>query len=61
MIGSKIRRLREEREITYRKFEQDSGIDPRNLVKYEKGERLPSIPTLRRIARALGVKVEDLL
>ena len=38
-----------------------AGIEPSNLCRYEKGEKVPTIRTLERLAKVLGTTPSKLL
>lgn len=61
IIGKNIRRTRLAKGLSPTQFETFSGIEPRNLRRYETGERMPGIPTIIIIAKALGVKHWELV
>ena len=52
--------LRAFRRMDPREFAAASGIDPRDIVRYETGERTPRDRTLRRMAVASGVSPAQL-
>jgi putative transcriptional regulator len=61
MIDSrKIKELRESKGMTTRAFAQEAGISTETLNAVEHGRRQPSVRTLSKIARALGVEARDL-
>ena len=59
-LGEKIRRLRVEKEISLRGLAERACISHSFLSDIECGNRSPSEPVLKRIARELGVKISDL-
>jgi transcriptional regulator with XRE-family HTH domain len=62
MIDStKIKELREERGLSTRVFARMAGISTETLYRVEHGKRQPSLATLGKIARALGVDPRELL
>ncbi len=54
-IGSRIERLRLERNITQAELAREAGISRRTLVRLEQGEDGVSAATLLRVLRALGL------
>ena len=56
-----VRRLREAAGLSLRTLEELSGVAYRVIFALEHGERDPRLGTLRRLARALGVSVGDLV
>ena len=59
--SSKIKELREARGMTTRAFAREAGISTETLNAVEHGKRQPSVRTLGKLARALGVEARDLL
>ena len=61
-IGSVVRRLREERNLSGAELcRRGKGIDPKTLTALEKGRiRNPSIVTLEALAKGFGMTVSDL-
>ena len=60
-IGKKINQLREEKNITVEELAQAAKIEIPQLQKIEAGETNPSLSTLIKIARRLGVRVGTIL
>jgi transcriptional regulator with XRE-family HTH domain len=57
-LGEQIRRLREERGLTQEALANRAKLSRIYIAKLEAGDRAsPSFPALKRIARALGVKL----
>jgi transcriptional regulator with XRE-family HTH domain len=59
MVGERLAKLREKKALTLRDLEEASGIGADAISKIENGHRKPRPSTLRKLARALGVEVED--
>ena len=60
MIDSrKIKGLRVSKGMTTRVFAREAGISTETLNAVEHGRRQPSVMTLSKIARVLGVEVKD--
>lgn len=59
-LGYRIKKLREEGNLTQRKFALMIGMDKSYLSGVETGKRNATIDTIDRIAKGLGVEVEDL-
>lgn len=56
-----IKKLREERGITQVELAKMCGVQQATISDIERGHvKSPSVDTAQRIARALGVRVEDL-
>jgi mRNA interferase RelE/StbE len=58
---SPIRIFRELRGLTLEELAERSGVKLGLLHRLDTGEGIPSLPTLRRLARALGVDLDDLV
>ncbi|HEX6791933.1 MAG TPA: XRE family transcriptional regulator [Candidatus Krumholzibacteria bacterium] len=52
--GRRIRRLRAEKNLTLKMVEAASGVSATHVSEIERGETIPTIGALSRIARALG-------
>ena len=63
-IGANVRRFRESHKprLTQEQLARDAGITMGMVSKLERGEHTnPTIDTLEKISRALGVRITDLL
>ncbi len=60
-LGRNLRRQREKREFTQEKLGELAELDPTYVSGIERGIRNPSVLSLLRIARALGVTVARLV
>jgi transcriptional regulator with XRE-family HTH domain len=60
-FGERLARLRTAAGYSMREFAAEAGISPRMLFYYEKSGGLPAVDLAPRLARALGVSVEQLL
>src|SRR5919108_3970048 len=58
-IGQRIRRLRLKRGLSQRQLAVP-GVGYAYISRIENGDREPSLKTLRKLARRLGVSVEEL-
>jgi transcriptional regulator with XRE-family HTH domain len=58
VLGARIRELREARGLTREALAQKIGMSTVYVRKLEAGERTPSLDTLDRLARALGVTLK---
>lgn len=56
-VGSRLRQLREERNISMRGLATKSGLSANALSMIERGKTSPSVSTLYKIADALGVDI----
>jgi transcriptional regulator with XRE-family HTH domain len=59
-IGSRVRRLRQERGLAQDRLAIEAHVDQSGLSKFERGNRgLGRVP-LERIARVLGITLDEL-
>ena len=57
-----LKQLRKKKNWTQEKLAQKSGISFHTLIKIERGDiRTPRLGTLIKIAKALGVSLDDLI
>ena len=56
-LGAQIRKLRERRGLTQAALAERIGMSEVFIRKLESGERLASIATLERLAKALGASL----
>lgn len=59
-LGARVRQTRARRGVTRRTLARDSGVSERYLAQLEAGRGNISVARLRRVARALGVAVQEL-
>lgn len=52
---------RDKQELTQIQVAKKAGIYPNTYSRIERGEQKPSIPTLRKLAKALDLDLSDLL
>lgn len=57
-IGPKIRELRKAKKLGLVQLGEHSGLSPGLLSKIERGQLIPTLPTLLRIALVFGVSLE---
>ena len=60
-LGEKLRRLREEKGLSYRQLGAKLGISHAHLIYMESGKTLPSLPLLVKIAEFYKVSFDELL
>jgi len=60
-LGKRIRDLRKEQKLTQEQLATEIRVTSAYVGFIEQGKRNPSLNTLDTIARALGVKMSDLL
>jgi transcriptional regulator with XRE-family HTH domain len=61
IIGERIRDKRSERGLSQKALAEMVGISPPAINRFEKGIKAPSIDTLAKLAKALGVSADFLL
>lgn len=59
-LGNRIRQLREDQNLSQRKFAMMIGMDRTYLIGVEKGRRNISVDNLAAIARGLGIPLSEL-
>ena len=59
LIGEKLKLMREARRLTLKQLGDKVGCTGAHLSLIEKGNSSPSIPTVKKIAEALGVNIVD--
>ena len=60
VIGRKIRKYREERGMTTDEFAAETGVGSSTVYRWENGKRMPDVVMLMRIAKVLGIELNDL-
>jgi len=60
-LALKLRVLRAERALTIEQAAERAGVTPETISDAERGRRHPYLPTLRKLAKAYDVPVEELL
>lgn len=60
MLGENIRKERKRQLLTIEKLAELAGITENFLGKIERGDSIPSLPTMDSIARALNVGIDYL-
>ncbi len=62
LIGSKIKKLRQKNNLTQEKLAIKAGVPYTTLTKIESGViKKPAVQTVAKIAKALGVTIDNLL
>lgn len=59
-IGKKIRKLREDRDMSMYRLTQITGVSGQHIKGIEEGTRQPTIETLQRLAAALGTSLAEI-
>lgn len=60
-LGARIRATRERVGITQEALANAAGTDRPSIVRIEAGQQSPTLDTLIRIARVLGISVPEML
>jgi len=60
-MAAKLKALREQRGLTQEQLSERSGVSRTYLARLETGRQDPTLSTLEKLAKALGVKVGRLL
>ena len=60
-IGALVRRLRAERDWSQEDLADEARMHTNHVGFVERGQKMPTVGALRRIARALGLKVSEFL
>ena len=59
--GDKIQKLRKEKGLTQAELAKKAGLSEISIRKYENNDRKPKLETIRKIAKALGVYMNELI
>ena len=59
-FGEILRRIRKERNLSLDALAEKVGTSKQVISRYEKGERIPKISAVQKLANALGVSVYEL-
>lgn len=60
-LNDNLKNIRKIRGLTQKELAQKSGITRESIGNYERGDRIPPVDTLNKIAKALGVTPNDLI
>lgn len=60
-FGKKVREIRLEKKLSQGKLAKILGVHPTYISGIERGLRNPSLITLEKIAKALNVKIDELI
>lgn len=61
MIGDNIKRLLHENNYTQKELALRAGCNQASISSYINNKQMPGLKTLKSLARALGVTVEELV
>lgn len=59
-FGERVRELRKERGLSQEQLAEKIHRDPRTVVAIETGKRNPTLNTIDKISKSLGVKIKDI-
>lgn len=57
----KLRQVRTEKGLTQAELSKKSGVSRSKISQYESGQMFPQVPTLLKLANALGCTMNDLV
>src|SRR5690606_41842419 len=60
-IATNLKRIREAKKLTQREVWEAAGIGKSSLTAYEAGRSDPTVDTIVKIAKALGVTADELM
>lgn len=60
-LGSNVRKIRKEMGLSQEKLAELTRVDPKSIVAIESGKRNPTLKTINKLAKALGVSAKQLL
>lgn len=60
-LGLRIAALRNDRGLTQAQLAETLGVSQQQMLSFEKGRRRIAVATLPKLARALGVSIEELV
>ena len=60
-LGDRIKNLRKDRKMKQIDPAVEVGVDARTIVAIEAGKRNPTLKTINKLAKALGIPVHELL
>ena len=61
VFGARLKELRKERKMTQEEVAEKLGLHNSYIGLLERGERIPSLITLEKVARHFGIKASDLI
>lgn len=61
ILGKHLRQLRRAKDLSQRKLAEKVGVSPGWIGRIERGNHLPNLPLLLKIATALQVRTKDLI
>ena len=61
LLGHRLRELRKKKGLTLERLAEIAGVDVKYLGNIERGRENPTIATLEKLAKALSVKLHQVL
>lgn len=58
---TEIRRLRKESGVSVKALASNAGVSAMSIYRYEQGKRKPDLDTAAKIAKTLGVHIDELI
>ncbi len=60
-VAKSLRLLRQARSLTLKVVSENTGIPDATILRYEKGENIPSVIQLFKLAYFYGIKIEEMI
>lgn len=60
-IAANLSRIRKQQRYTQREVAELAGLNPNYYAKVERGDGMPSLKTIRKLAKALRVTATDIV
>lgn len=60
-IATNLSRIRKQQRYTQREVAELAGLNPNYYAKVERGDGMPSLKTIRKLAKALKVTATDIV
>lgn len=57
----RLKGIRQKKGMTQRQLSEASGVNRVTIAKYETGKSVPSLSNAEKLAKALDVKIEELM
>ena len=61
MLGKRLKEAREAAGRSQADLAREVGVTPGAYSYFESGDRIPSLPVIKKIARSLGVSIDHLV
>lgn len=59
-FGQTIKKYRKSLGVTQEELAEKAKVDPKSVISIENGDRNPTLQTIYRLAKALGVEIRQL-